>query len=144
MAPTLDLTRTHWQQGLSSVQCLDLRLLINAEDHGAIWWIQIEPHDVPNFVNKQRIFRKLERFTPVRLQCKSPPDAANRAPTEAALFSQRPRAPVSRVSRLRLQRHGQHLLHFHIAKLARCTRTWFIQQSVQPLVQETRPPLADR
>ena len=66
--PTLDLSRLHRQQRLRSVERLNLRLLVDAEDRRVRGRIQIQPDDVPHFFDQQRIIRQLERLGPMRLQ----------------------------------------------------------------------------
>jgi len=55
-----------------------LALLIDAQHHCFQRRIQIQPDDVADLVDEQRIGRKLEGFLPVRLQAEGAPDAADR------------------------------------------------------------------
>src|SRR5262249_8224768 len=50
---------------LESTKSLNLRLLIDAEDDGAVRRIQIRRDDIPHFVDKPRVLRQLERFDAV-------------------------------------------------------------------------------
>lgn len=77
----------------------------------------------------------------MRLQCEGLPDPAHRAAAQSALHRQRTRAPVRGVLRPGFQRHRQHPLYLGIADLARRAGTRFIQQTIQPLVDKTLPPL---
>src|SRR5271169_5132652 len=46
MAAPLDLTGAHRQQRLGAVECLNLRLLIDAQHQGAVGWVDVEPDNV--------------------------------------------------------------------------------------------------
>jgi hypothetical protein len=61
------------QHRLRSVQRLDLRLLINRQDHRAARRLQVEPHDVGDLLHEIRITTDLERALPMRPQPGLPP-----------------------------------------------------------------------
>ena len=46
----LGLAGSHRQQRLSTVQRLNLALLVHAEDQSVIGWVQVQPHDVAHFL----------------------------------------------------------------------------------------------
>ena len=71
MAAPLSLPRVQGQQRLAAIQRLDLRLLIDAQDKGFVWRTQIEPDNVSDFLNEQRIGRQLERLRAMRLNPKA-------------------------------------------------------------------------
>ena len=71
MTTPLDLTGAHRQQRLGSVECLDLRFLVDAQHQGSVGWVEVELDTVVHFVDKQRVGRQLEGFGAVRLQCNS-------------------------------------------------------------------------
>jgi hypothetical protein len=73
--PPLNLARAHWQQRLSAIQCLDLRLLIDAEYQGTVWRVEVEADDIANLVDEQRIGRRLEGLAAVWLQRERLPNA---------------------------------------------------------------------
>ena len=60
MRASLYLTRPHWQGRLSTVQGLDTGFLVHAQDYGVLRWVHVQPDDVTDFVNEQRILRQLE------------------------------------------------------------------------------------
>src|SRR5579864_2491071 len=103
----LGLAGTHRQQRLTAVECLDLGLLINAQDQRPVRRVQIQTHDVSDFFNKQRVFRKLKTLDSMRLESKCTPDATDRRLAQATALGHRPRAPMvaatgvlSKVSRI--------------------------------------------
>ena len=63
--PALDLARLHRQQRLRAVERLNLRLLIDAEDRRVRGRIQIQPDDVPHFLDSSGSFDSLN----VSLRC---------------------------------------------------------------------------
>ena len=66
------------QQGLGPTQRLDLRLLVQAQDHRARRRIQVEPDHVVDLVLGLRIGRELERRDPMRLERVGAPDLVAR------------------------------------------------------------------
>ena len=71
----LGLAGPHRQQRLGAVQRLDLAFLVDAEHHGALRRVEIEPDDVAHLLHEQRIGRELEGLDAVRLQAEGAPDA---------------------------------------------------------------------
>ena len=54
--------RSHRQERRGAIEDLNLALLVHAEHQGPIWRMQVQPDDVADFVDEQRILRKLERL----------------------------------------------------------------------------------
>src|SRR5712692_4598255 len=94
----------HRQAGLGSIQCLNLTLLVHANDQRFIGRIQIQAHNVSQFLHKLRIARQLKLAHSMWLQPVGIPDALNRRRTRAAMLGHRPTAPVSRALRFAVQR----------------------------------------
>ena len=117
MRPPLDLARPHGQKRLGSVERLNLGLLVYAQHQSSIRRIQIQPNDITNFFNKQRVFRQLKCLRTMGLQSKSPPDTANGALTQPTFPGHGAGAPMRRILRGRLQRSGNHTLHVGIHNL---------------------------
>src|SRR5712691_3141597 len=67
--------RLHRQTRLGAIERLDLALLVDREDDGMGWRIDIEADDVAQLVDKLRIGGELELFHPVRLKAVCAPDA---------------------------------------------------------------------
>src|SRR6516164_7264166 len=64
---TFGYARRHWQDRLLAIECLDLALLIDAEDEGAVGRRQVKADNITHLVDEQRIVRQLERLAAVRL-----------------------------------------------------------------------------
>ena len=65
----LDLPGAQREQRLSAIERLDLRLLVDAQHQSSIGRAHVQPHDVSNFLDEQRVLGQLERFTSMRLKC---------------------------------------------------------------------------
>ena len=52
MGAPLDLTGSHRQQRLGSVQSLNLSFLVNTEHQSTVWRVEIQSDDVTDFVNE--------------------------------------------------------------------------------------------
>ncbi|KQO44998.1 hypothetical protein ASF08_08285 [Methylobacterium sp. Leaf85] len=65
MGSTLRLARSHRQYGRGAGQFLDLRLLVDAQNHGPMRRSHIEADDVPDLVDEGGIGRELEGLGPV-------------------------------------------------------------------------------
>jgi len=84
---------------LASVQGLDLRLLIDTQDDGVIWRIQIQAHDFHQLLFKMGIITDLETHDTMRFEAVLFPDATHRAFTHACGPCHRSPAPVRRILR---------------------------------------------
>jgi len=52
MGAPLDLTGSHREQRLGSVQSLNLSFLVHTEHQSTVWGIEIQSDDVTDFVNE--------------------------------------------------------------------------------------------
>jgi len=101
----------HGQSRLSSIQGLDLRFFVDAQNQGFIRGIQIESDHIGQFFNKVFILRQLERFNAMRLQSVGLPDTGHRGMADSNRLGHRPRTPMGCVGRMSLQ--GSINNHFH-------------------------------
>jgi hypothetical protein len=144
MGASFNLPGPHWENGLGAIQRLNLRFLINAQDQSTLRRIEIQPNDIPDLLNKERIRGKLEGFGTVGLQGKGTPNATDRTLAQTRSRRHRTGAPVRRISRGRFQRHGDHSFNILITDCSRGTWSRFIQQAVKTIQDEATPPLANR
>src|ERR1700686_3130425 len=91
--------RLHRQTGLGAVERLDLALLINREDDGMGWWIDIEAYNIAQLVDKLWVGGELELFHPVRLKAGCTPDALDGARADIGDFRHHGGGPVGRLCR---------------------------------------------
>ena len=59
MGDALHAAQAHGQSWLSSIQRLDLCLLIDAEHHRPVRRVQVRADDVPYLLNEERVDREL-------------------------------------------------------------------------------------
>src|SRR2546425_2108221 len=90
----------HGQTGLSSVQCLDLGLLVHAEDQGFVRGVQVKTDYVGELLDKPGIAGELECFDPVRLQAVSVPDTVDRCMADTLRLCHSAGTPMGSVRRL--------------------------------------------
>lgn len=95
--------RLEWQARLGAVQCLNLALLVDAQDHGVLGWSQIHAHHVRQLLQEARITGKLEGLGQVRLQAVVLPNPVNRVLADSLCSRKGARAPVGATRRLGLQ-----------------------------------------
>jgi hypothetical protein len=112
-------TRPQWQDWLSAVQRLHLRLLVGAQDDCMVWRVDVKTHNVPDLLCKIRIGRQRERFRSVRLQSKTMPDPHDRALTQSDLACQRTRAPLGVGPRQCFQRLRHRFFHLGVGDFPR-------------------------
>jgi len=92
------------QPRLGPIQCLDLGLLVDAEHHGPIRRVEVEPDDVGDPILEQRDVRDLEPLHDVRLQTGIRPYAPHAPRRNAHRLGHHRAAPVRGIGRRLL--HG--------------------------------------
>ena len=144
MASPFCLARLHRQERLRAVKRLDLALLVDAQNQGALGWSEIKPDDVTQLLHKERIGRQLECLTPVRLQAEGLPDAMDGGWRVAGGCGHLAQRPMRRVGRLCLQRAADEIGDLFIANLARRSGTRLIVKTINAGGGEAPPPFANR
>ena len=76
--------RHHRQDRLLAIECLDLALLVDAEDEGSVRRGKIKADDIAYLVDEQRIAQQLECLAAVWLQAERRPHPADRGVGEAS------------------------------------------------------------
>ena len=89
---------------LRTVESLDLTLLIATEDQGMLGGIEIEPNDVFELLDKERIVGDLEGTCQVRLEPVLAPDLTDRGRANVQRLGQGPSTPLRGHGRARSQR----------------------------------------
>src|SRR5437763_16497042 len=90
-------TGTQRQNRLRPVECLNLALLIHAQNDRFVRWIQIKPHNVTQLSGKLWVVAELERFHSMWLQFVFIPDALHRGGTDLLRGRHRTHAPLASV-----------------------------------------------
>ena len=138
-AAPLGHARDHRQHRRSPFQGLDLRLLIDREDHRAAGGARYRPDHVADLVDEQRVRGDLEVLRAPRLQPERPPDAVHAGRRDPHPRGQLPFRPVRGAFGDLFQRPHHHLLHLGIAYRARHPWARLVAQPVQPGAPGTAP-----
>jgi hypothetical protein len=134
----------HRQHRGGALQGLDLRFLIDREDDRVRRRRQVEPHDVADLVDQQRIRGDLEGLGPPGLEPERPPDPQHAGRRDPRLPGQFALGPVRGAFRNFFQGAHHHLLDLGVGDGTRHSRTRVVGEPVEPVPQETRPPPDDR
>jgi hypothetical protein len=144
MGSPLGLAGLHRQQRLCAVERLYLGFLIDAQHHGAIWRIEVEPDDVAHLLDEQRIARQLEGLAAMGLQPVGLPDAVDGRRRMTNCFRHAAQAPVRSPRRPAFERSTDRVGDLVVANLARCARPRLVIQPIQPKSCEPLSPFANR
>jgi hypothetical protein len=82
---------------------LDLALFINAQYHGFIGRMEIQPNDIPDLFYKEGIGRELKMALAMGLKAKGLPDPMDRGSREPSFFSHGPDGPMGSIFGLGLK-----------------------------------------
>ncbi len=133
----------HGQHRLFTGEGLNLALFVHPEHHRSIRGGQIEPNDVPNFLDEQRITRELKRLRTVGLQAQGRPNPANRRVGEATRLRHGAQGPMGRIGRRRAERLLNDVGHRLVRDGPRPPRPRLVPQAHEALLHEAAPPLPD-
>lgn len=146
MRVPLGLARAQRQQRRRAIECLDLRLLVHAEDQRARGGLEVEPNDIAHFIDEERVGGELERLLAMGLQPVRVPDADDRGLRDTGRLRHQARAPVRGLGRGRpfLEGLPNDALDVAIGDRARRARARGVEQPIQSLPEKARAPLAHR
>jgi len=82
---------------LGAVECLDLAFLVDAQDKGLVWRIEIQPNDVVELLDEVFVAADLEGSDEMRLEVVLLPDPMNSWLAEPLGFGHAARAPVGSI-----------------------------------------------
>src|SRR4029453_2772225 len=95
---------SQWKDRLSSIQRLNLALLVHAQYDSLCWGVGIDPNNIAHLVSEVGIVAELERLDPMRLQLVLLPNAVDCGRADLLLVGHSAHAPWSCVLRLSLHR----------------------------------------
>src|SRR3990172_7332850 len=134
----------HRQTGLSPVQCLNLALLVHAQNQGLLRRAQIQTNNITDLLNEVRVAGQLERLCPIRLQTVLVPHIQDRGRPYRKSLSQSAAAPVSLSLRPPLKRPGDDLCLLIGTQRLSATRTRRVsKQTIGAKAREPRKPQVD-
>ena len=145
MRDAFDVSEPKGQQRLGSLQRLGLALLIDAEHHRVVGWVEVESDDIVDLLDEERIGGELEVLPAMRLDIERFPDAVNRGLGHPRRVGHGTATPMrATVGRFGVERLAQQHHDFVIFDGARLSRPAFVVQAHEALGAEALAPLADR
>lgn len=140
---SLGYSRSHRKDRLCPIERLDLGFLIDAQHDGSLGGSHVEPNDVSNFFDKERIGRKLERLGAMRLQSKGLPNAMHRGRRQPCRCGHLAHAPMRRSPGSRGQCFPHNLVDAIVGDLPWWSRAWRVTQTLKAHDPKALAPLAD-
>jgi len=134
----------HRERRLGALQGLDLRFLVHAEHDCSLGGVEVEPDDVVELVDEQRVVGELEVINSVGLELELLPDLPDRRLRQTGPLRHLRATPVRRVRRCRLQGRDDHVLDLVHADRGRPSGALLVAEPVEAMLDEPGPPLADR
>ncbi len=141
---SLGLAQAHGQDRLSTLERLNLRFLVDAQDDRVIRWVHIQTNNVAYLFDQLWVLRETKRFRAVRLKPERSPNTPNRRMAQPKMLGHRARTPMGSPLWSRLQRLGHDFLDLVIADLASCSWPRFVVQPFHSLFYKATSPLAHR
>jgi hypothetical protein len=141
---SLKLAEVHRQDRLRPLQRLDLRFLVDREDHGIRRRRHVQSHDFPNLLHELWIERDLEALGTMRLQPERAPDAAHHRVTDTRRLGHGPSTPKRRAGWRGLEGLHDHGLDLLIGDGARRADARLVIQPLQLVLDELPTPRRDR
>lgn len=138
-----DVTEPHGQYGLGSVEGLDLGFLVDAQDHGMVGRIEVQPDDVTDFLDEKRIIGDFEMPLAMGLNPEQVEPTLDGALGDAGLLSHGAHAPMGAVGRIGLQRRVDDLGNPFIVMGSGTPWAQFVMQAFEALFQVTFAPFTD-
>lgn len=143
MGDTFDIAQPHGQYGLGTVQCLYLGFLIDAQDHGVVRWVEVEPDDVAHFFDEEGIVGDLEVALAMRLDTEEIEPTLDGAFGHARLLGHGAYAPMRGIGRFRLERPIDDLGHLLILIRSRTATSQLVMQALDAEFDVPFAPFAD-
>ena len=143
MGHAFDITQPHGQHGLGAVEGLNLALFIDAEHQRMIGRMQIQADNVAHLLDKERIGGELKTARTVGLHAEGLKHAMHGGTGDAAGLGSLPNAPVRALGRSAGEGALEQSRNLLVVDAAGPTRTQFVIESGQAVLNETLPPLTD-
>jgi len=102
------------QSWLGTIECLDLAFLVDAQDQGFVWRVEIKADHIVELFDKTFVAAELESLGQMRLEAVAIPNTLNRHPADALRLGHCADAPVSGASRCRVQSGLHDRPHFFL------------------------------
>ena len=140
-----DVAQAHRQHRLGALERLALALLVHAQHDCVLGRTQIQPHDIAQLLDEERIGGELEVLGAVRLQAQELEVAVHAGGRDRRLSGDRSHAPVRGAARrLGMQGLVDQLGHALVIDRARLAGPKFIVKPIEPVLEVASAPLAHR
>ena len=133
----------HRQQRPRAIQGLDLALFVHRQHDGVIGRTQIKADDVPDFLDKLRVRRQLERVDAMRLQAERAPQARDRIFGQPCDVGHAARGPLGGVWGRSFEGAGDQLHHHVVGRFPWGARPRLVRQPFQTAHPKPFAPFAD-
>ena len=143
MGDPFDIAQAHGQHRLRALERLDLALLVDAQHHRMLRWIEVQPGDVAYLLDEERVVGQLEVLLPVRLHAEHREPALHRALGDAGVLGHGTHAPLGAGGRFGMQRRIDEFGHALIVIGPWASRPQFIVQIFKAVCTVPCAPLAD-
>lgn len=143
MGHALDIAQPDGEDGLGSIQGLNLAFFVDTEDHGLFGRVEIQPDDIADLFDEERVGRDLEMALPMGLETEGLPDAVNGGPRDGDFLGHGADRPMGAVLRFRLNGFLDELGDSFIGNRAGTPGPQFIMKARDSLILITAAPSAD-
>ena len=138
-----DVAESQGKHRLRVLQRLALALLVDAQHENVLGRAHVQPDDIAQLLDEERVGRELEVLAPVRLQAKQLEVAMHARLGDAGLAGHRANAPMRRaVSRPGMQCRLDRLCQTLVVDRAGLADARFAVEPVDASLDELRTPLA--
>src|SRR5882672_6999875 len=134
---SLNASGSQRQDRLCPIKGLNLALLIDGKNQGAVRRTQIESHHITDFLDKQGIARKRIGAGSVWFKPKSAPNTADRGLAESEFFCHHARAPVCRPLGPTFQGSDNNSLNFIVTNLSWRSGPTFIKKRLDATLEKS-------
>lgn len=138
---SFDLAGAQRQQGLTAVEGLDLRLLVDTEYQGLPGRVEIQPDDVAHLLDELRVTTSFEGLDAMGFELEGSPDALYRHVTQTQRTSHGACCPVCSVRRWSEQSGVNHLLDLPWGERRDPARSWAVPQTLQTALSKLASPM---
>lgn len=139
----LDLAGLEGQQGLRTVERLDLGLLVPAQDHRVVRRVEVEADDIDHLVGELRVLADLEGLEAMRFEVRRLPDLPDLPRRHPGGLGHEANTPVRGLMGDTLDREAKNLFDLSLGEFPGLPGARQVSQPVQAVGLESPPPLVD-
>jgi hypothetical protein len=136
----LQIAEPQGEERLGAVEGLDLALLIHAQHHRLIGWVEVEADDIAHFLHEEGVGGELEVLLPMRLEPERLPDPLHRGLGKLGLRGDRAAGPVGRVFGFGVDRLADELGDLFVLDRAGPARPQLVVEPGDPLLEVALAP----